>query len=87
MARFARLQAPVTNVDDAGIDRDTFDQMMIALDKDGDGHVTKDEFKIPCATARPIPTKQARQLVAEQPVKGVVPGSSPTRVRASDAGG
>jgi len=47
VARFARLQAPVTNVDDAGIDRDTFDQMMIALDKDGDGHVTKDEFKIP----------------------------------------
>lgn len=37
----------VTKVEDASIDRETFEQMMEALDKDGDGTVTKDEFKIP----------------------------------------
>ena len=47
----AQSQTVVTNVDDADIDRETFDRMMRSLDKDGDGHVTKDEFKIPCASA------------------------------------
>ena len=79
-------------MEDASIDRETFEQMMEALDKDGDGTVTKDEFKIPCAMARYIPQKQARGCLLwpwlplkRERRRARARYSSPTR--ASDAGG
>ena len=41
----------VTSVEEAKIDQDMFVQMLEAMDKDGDGSVDKEEFKIPCAAA------------------------------------